>query len=93
MKLQRRCLDRSEPATAEEISALRVVAGFSLLDCTSLSTRRSRERFHIARMSLTSNRERLVERELVSESTPTNRRSGDSLSFHPTKGHPYRICV
>ena len=29
MKLQRgRCLDRSEPATVVEISALRVVAGF-----------------------------------------------------------------
>ena len=47
---------------------------FSFLDCTSLSTRRSWERFHIARIHLTSNRERLVGRELVSESTSTQKK-------------------
>ena len=75
MKLQRgRCLDRSEPATAVEISALGVVAGFHSWIVRHCRSRRSRERFHIARINLTSNRERLVGRELVSESTPTNRR-------------------
>ena len=49
---------------------------FSFLDCKSLSTRRSWERFHIARINLTSHREKLVGHQLVSEVTPTNRRSG-----------------
>ena len=62
---------------------------FSFLDCTSLSTRRSRERFHIARINVTSNRERLVGRELVSESTSTHKRSERS---HQDASVP-RLCL